>query len=161
MRPLLDPDLASCTDTQMIETGSARAFTTPPSLDEIAVLAERALAAIPAALARHLCGVGIAVEERADDATLDEVGLDSSWDLTGLYRGTPLPARSVDDIARQPDLIFLYRGAILLEWIETGVELFRLVRNVVVHEIAHHFGFSDASIAALEEEMDERDAPDA
>ncbi len=80
-------------------------------------------------------------------------GSSSAWELTGLYRGTPLTERSVGDIARQPDLIFLYRQPILLEWIETGEELFRLVRNVLVHEIAHHFGFSDAAIEALEREM--------
>lgn len=128
-------------------------FGAPPSLDDIAQLAERALAAIPARLARHLEGVGIAVEESADDETLNEMGIESPWELTGLYRGTPLTARSVDDIARQPDLIFLYREAILLEWIETGEDLFRLVRNVLVHEVAHHFGFSDAEIEALEREM--------
>jgi acetylglutamate kinase len=122
-------------------------------LDDIAEMAERALAAIPPRLARHVAGVGIAVEEAADDETLDEMGIESPWELTGLYRGTPLPERSVDDIARQPDLIFLYREAILLEWIETGEDLYRLVRNVLVHEIAHHFGFSDAEIEALEREM--------
>ena len=131
---------------------SATAFGPPPSLDDLAALAERALAAIPPRLARHVAGVGIAVEELPDDATLDELGIESEWDLTGLYSGTPLTQRSVDDIARQPDLIFLYRQPILLEWIETGEDLFRLVRNVVVHEIAHHFGFSDADIAALEQE---------
>ena len=129
-------------------------FGAPPSLDSIAEMAERALAAIPARLARHVEGVGITVEEAADDETLDEMGIESPWELTGLYRGTPLPERSIDDIARQPDLIFLYREAILLEWIETGEDLFRLVRNVLVHEIAHHFGFSDAEIEALEQEMD-------
>ena len=51
-----------------------------------------------------------------------------------------------------PDLVVLYREPILLEWIETGEDLFRLVRNVLIHEIAHHFGFSDADIAALEED---------
>jgi predicted Zn-dependent protease with MMP-like domain len=136
------------------EADNRPTFGAPPSLDDIAELAERALAAIPARLARHIEGVGIAVEESADDETLDEMGIESPWDLTGLYRGTPLTARSVDDIARQPDLIFLYREAILLEWIETGEELFRLVRNVLVHEIAHHFGFNDAEIEALEQEMD-------
>ncbi|MEO8715819.1 MAG: metallopeptidase family protein, partial [Acetobacteraceae bacterium] len=85
-------------------------------------------------------------------ATLDEMGIESAWDLTGLYHGTPLTARSVDDIARQPDLIFLYREPILLEWIEEGEDLYRLVRNVVIHEVAHHFGFSDAEIAMLETE---------
>ncbi len=77
-----------------------------------------------------------------------------AWDLTGLYSGTPLTQRSVDDIARPPNLIFLYRQPILLEWIETGEDLYRLVRNVVVHEVAHHFGFSDAEIAKLEGQMD-------
>ncbi len=60
----------------------------------------------------------------------------------------------MSDIARQPDLIFLYRQPILLEWIETGVDLYHLVRNVLVHEVAHHFGFSDEAIEALEREMD-------
>ena len=89
-----------------------------------------------------------------DDETLDDLEIESAWDLTGLYRGTPLTERSVSDIARQPDLIFLYRQPILLEWIETDVDLERLVRNVLVHEVAHHFGFSDAEIAALEQEME-------
>lgn len=127
-------------------------FGLPPSADDIASLAERALSEIPPDLARHIGGVGIAVEDVADDATLDEMGIESAWDLTGLYRGTPLTARGVADSGRQPDLIFLYREPILLEWIENGEDLYRLVRNVVIHEIAHHFGFSDDDIARLEAE---------
>jgi acetylglutamate kinase len=126
----------------------------PPSAQDIADLAERAFAAIPARLAEHVRGVGISVEEMPDDETLDDIGIESPWDLTGLYHGTPLTERSVSDIARQPDLIFLYRQPILMEWIETGEDLYRLVRNVLVHEIAHHFGFSDAAIEALEREME-------
>ena len=125
-------------------------FTLPPTLEDIAALAERALASIPPPLAAHLRDVGAVVEERADDATLDDLGLESTWDLSGLYRGVPLTQRSVMDPVQQPDRIFLFREAILLEWIETGEDLYRLVRNVVVHEIAHHFGFSDADIAAIE-----------
>lgn len=130
------------------------ALSKPPSADDIADLADRAFAAIPERLARHVQGVGISVEEMPDDETLDELGIGSAWDLTGLYRGTPLTERSLDAIAPQPDLIFLYRQPILLEWIETGEELYRLVRNVLVHEIAHHFGFSDADIEAIEGEME-------
>lgn len=133
---------------------SGRRFTTPPSGDELADLAEQALAAIPARLRRHVAGVGIAVEEIADDATLEEMGIEQAYDLTGLYRGVPLHLRSSGDIARAPDLIFLYRLPILLEWIEAGEELYPLVRNVLIHEIAHHFGFSDAEIERLEQEMD-------
>jgi acetylglutamate kinase len=132
----------------------AARFTTPPSVDDIVALADRALAAIPPGLRRHVHNVSIAVEEMPDDDTLDELGIESEWDLSGFYRGTPLHRRSVHDIARGPDLIFLYRQPILLEWIETDVDLYRLVRNVLVHEIAHHFGFSDAEIDALEQQMD-------
>jgi acetylglutamate kinase len=130
-------------------------FGAPPSADDIADLAERALEAIPARLARHIQGVGITVEDMPDEETLEQLGIDSAWELTGMYAGTPLPQRSVEDIARQPDMIFLYREPILLEWIETGEDLDRLVRNVLIHEVAHHFGFSDAEIDALEAEMDD------
>jgi predicted Zn-dependent protease with MMP-like domain len=101
-----------------------------------------------------MADVGVTVEERADEETLKQMGMESVWELTGLYRGTPLTERSVLDPMQQPDLIFLYREPILLEWIETGEDLYRLVRNVVVHEVAHHFGFSDADIAAIEQEPD-------
>ena len=129
-------------------------FTTPPDPDTIAALAERALAAIPARLRAHIANLAIAVEEEADDDTLAEMGFETPWELTGLYRGTPLGERSVSDITRGPDLIPLSRLPILLEWIEEGEDLYRLVRNVLIHEVAHHFGFSDAEIAALEAEID-------
>ncbi len=125
-------------------------YTTPPDSEAIAVLAEQALLEIPEALRRHIQGVGISVAEFADDETLDAMGIESEWDLTGLYTGTPIGERSVGDIARPPDLIFLYRQPILLEWVEGGEDLGRLVRNVVIHEIAHHFGFSEEEIEALE-----------
>jgi predicted Zn-dependent protease with MMP-like domain len=128
--------------------------TTPPGTEEMVALAERAFAAIPPRLARAVQGVGIVVEDMPDDETLDDMGIESAWDLTGLYRGVPLHQRSLSDVPAQPDMIFLYRQPILLEWIETGEDLYRLVRNVLVHEIAHHFGFSDAEIEALEGEME-------
>lgn len=129
------------------------AFGPPPTLDDMTEMAERALATIPLRLARHVQGVGISVVEMPDEETLDELDINSAWELTGLYHGTPLTERSVSDPVREPDLIFLYRQPILLEWIETGEDLFHLVRSVVVHEVAHHFGFSDADIEAIENEM--------
>ncbi|NDG49971.1 MAG: metallopeptidase family protein [Rhodospirillales bacterium] len=124
--------------------------TTPPSTDDIIQMAEHALDAIPAELRAMVRGVAIMVEDVADDETLAAMGLENPWDLTGLYSGTPLTQKSVLDVALQPDTIFLYREPILLEWIETGEELFRLVRNVLIHEIGHHFGLSDADIDRLE-----------
>ncbi len=123
-----------------------------PSADLIADLAEEALAGIPAVLREHVRGVSILVEDAADDETLDALGLDSVWDLTGLYRGIPFGQAEGVDVRHAPDMILLYREPILLEWIETGEDLRRLVRTVLIHEIAHHFGFSDADIARLERE---------
>ena len=124
----------------------------PPDAADLARLAERALAAIPDALRGHLAGVAIAVEELADDETLESLGMESAWDLTGLYHGVPRPQRRTGDLPGGPDMIVLYRQAILLEWIETGEDLGRLVASVLIHEAAHHFGFSDADIEALERE---------
>ncbi|TCH96988.1 metallopeptidase family protein [Roseococcus sp. SYP-B2431] len=124
--------------------------TTPPSLEDILEMAEDAFAAIPAELRELVRGAAILVEEVADDELAAEMGLDSAWELTGLYRGTPLTQKSVLDAPASPDTILLFREPILLEWIETGEDLFRLIRNVVIHEIGHHFGLSDADIDRLE-----------
>ena len=90
------------------------------------------------------------VEDIADDATLEDLGLDNPWELTGLYRGIPLTERSVSDPVLLPDMVFLYREAILMEWVETGEDLNRLVSSVLVHEIAHHLGYSDDDIERIE-----------
>ena len=127
-------------------------YSVPPSADDLAELAEQALAAFPPALAGRVRGVSILVEDAADEDTLALMGLDSPWQLTGLYRGVPWGRRGVAETPDQPDMILLFREAILLEWIETGDDLAELVRTVLVHEIAHHFGFSDAEIEALEAE---------
>lgn len=133
-----------------------RLFTTPPSVEEIAALADRALdwlaARVPFDLRPHLSGVHILVEEFADDDTLEEMGIESPYELTGLYRGTPLTQASTADTGAEPPMVLLFREPILLEWIEEGHDLTRLVRNVLVHEIAHHFGFSDDEIIRLERE---------
>ncbi len=126
--------------------------TTPPSLDDLVEMAEAALAAIPRELREAVRGAAIVVEETPDDETLAEMGIDNPWDLTGLYRGTALTRKSLADVPAEPDMILLYREPILLEWIETGEDLFRLVRNVLLHEIGHHFGLSEDDIERLERE---------
>lgn len=127
-------------------------YTTPPGLDDILQMAEHALRAIPSSLRRKMDGVTFIVEQAPTEDLVEEMGLESPWDLTGLYRGTPLTRKSVLDAPGEPDTILLFREPILLEWIETGVDLSHLVRNVLIHEIGHHFGFSDADIERLERE---------
>jgi len=129
------------------------AYTRPPGEDDILRMAETALAALPPKLARHVAGVAILVEDLADEETLASLEIDNPWELTGLYRGIPMTERSISDPVRLPDTIMLYRDAILVEWIETGEDLGRLVSSVLVHEIAHHFGFSDAEIERIEADM--------
>ncbi len=137
----------------MVERSMAlRRFGAPPSAEDLVDMAEQALAAIPAALRRHVQGVAILVEEAPDDETLAELGIENAWELTGVYRGVPIGEKGAGETRQEPDLILLYREPILLEWIETGEELFNLVRNVLIHEIAHHFGFSDPDIEDLERE---------
>ena len=126
-------------------------YTLPPAIEDIAELGEQALGAIPSALRERVRGVTILVEDAADDQTVAELGLENAWELTGLYRGIPFGQAS-GAVPHAPDLIVLYREPILLEWIETGEDLFSLVRTVLIHEIAHHFGFSDDDIATLEAE---------
>ena len=132
------------------------AYTTPPGEDDILAMAEAALAALPPRLSRHVNDVAILVEDMADEETLASLEVEHPWELTGLYRGVPLTERSVTDSGRLPDTIMLYRDPILIEWIETGEDLGRLVGSVLVHEIAHHLGFSDAEIEAIEADMLER-----
>ncbi len=127
-------------------------YSLPPSAEDIGDLADRALTAVPAPLRERVRGVAILVEDAADDETLRELGIEDAWSLTGLYRGVPFGQAEGMAAPRGPDMIVLYREPILLEWIEGGEDLFRLVRIVLIHEIAHHFGFSDAEIAALEAE---------
>ena len=127
-------------------------FHRPPTLDDIADLAGEAFPAIPQELRTLIRGAAIVVEEVADEETAHDLGFESPWALTGLYRRAGWTQKSVLDAPMENDTITLYRGPILLEWIETGEDLFRLVRNVLIQEIAHHFGFSDADIERLEGE---------
>ena len=108
---------------------------TAPSLAELEALANRALQTIPAELRRHLGAVVIRVEDFPDEDTEKEMGLESPFDLLGLYRGVDLPRKSVSDPRPAIDMIFLYRRPILDYWCETGEELYRVVRHVLIHEI--------------------------
>ena len=124
----------------------------PPSLADLEALAERALATIPDPLKRHLGRIVIRVDEFPDEEVEEEMGLESPFDILGLYRGVALPLKSVADVRPDADMIFLYRRPILDYWCETGEDLYRVVRHVLIHEIGHHFGFSDDDMERLEAE---------
>jgi predicted Zn-dependent protease with MMP-like domain len=127
-------------------------FGPPPTLGDLEALAERALATISPELKRHLGRVVIHVVEFPDEETEAEMGLDSPFDILGLYRGVALPHQSVMSPTAEPELIFLYRRPILDYWCETGESLYAVVRHVLIHEIGHHFGFSDEDMERIEAE---------
>lgn len=130
---------------------SERPFGTAPSLDDLAALAERAFAALPDGFRKLAGQVLFRVEDFAEQAVLEELGIEDPFELTGLYQGVDLAHRSVFDPAPQPSMVFLYRRPILDEWADHGeVTLEELVTHVLVHEIGHHFGLSDADIEAVE-----------
>jgi predicted Zn-dependent protease with MMP-like domain len=125
---------------------------TAPSLADLDAFANRALETIPTELRRHLGAVVIRVEDFPDEDTEKEMELESPFDLLGLYRGVGLPRKSVSDPRPHIDMIFLYRRPILDYWCESGEELYAVVRHVLIHEIGHHFGFSDADMERIETE---------
>ena len=130
-------------------------FSSPPSLDDFVAMAETGFARIPARLRAMVEGVAIRVEEFPDSDTMREMALETPFDLLGLYVGTPFGEKSVTESAQHPDIIFLYRRPILDYWCETGEDLSHVVRHVLIHEIGHHFGFSDEDMEALERQVDD------
>lgn len=127
-----------------------------PTIDEIETLARQALATIPDELRHYVGDVVIRIDEFPDEETCHDMELESEFDLLGLYRGVSLDHREAAGTRQDVDMIFLYRRPLLDYWCETGEELGHLVRHVLIHEIGHHFGFSDADMEALELLADER-----
>jgi len=122
-----------------------------PSIADIERLAEKAFLAMPDAVRARCTTLVVRVEDEADAQTLASMGMDDPYDLTGLYDGIPWTEKSVSDPVPQADVVRLYRLAILWEWIDRGdVTLEELVTHVLVHEIAHHMGWSDDDIAAID-----------
>lgn len=123
-----------------------------PSAGDIEGLARAAMAGLPEMFRAHLGDVVLRVEEYADEETLAALGIDHPLDLSGLYHGRPIGEKSSMDSGALPDVITLYRRAILEEWIETGVDLDALVTHVLIHEVGHHFGLSDDDMHRIERE---------
>lgn len=129
-------------------------FGEPPTAADIHAMAKRALDGIPQGLRRHMRDVVILIEEFPDAETEAEMDLESPFDLLGLYHGISLDRKSVSDAPDDVDRILLYRRALLDCWCETGEDLEALIRNTLIHEVGHHFGFSDDDMDHLESDDD-------
>lgn len=124
------------------------------SLAEMEAMALEVFERLPAQF-RKLCeGVIIRVDDFPTEEVLDELECESEFDLLGLFQGVGLPQQSFGDVARLPNMVWLYRRPILDYWAEHEESLGHIVRHVLIHEIGHHFGLSDDDMAAIEAQAD-------
>ena len=122
-----------------------------PDNELIRLMAEAAIRTLPEPYRAAAALVALRVQEFAEPELLEALGIEDPYELTGLYDGTPLTEKSFADQPMQPDQIFLFRRAIVEEWLDRGdVSLGELVAHVFVHELAHHFGWSDDDIARID-----------
>jgi predicted Zn-dependent protease with MMP-like domain len=122
-----------------------------PDVLLIEQLAREAVIALPEPFRAAATQIVLRVEDFASEEVIEALGCDGPYDLTGLYEGIPLTEKSVSHQPLHPDIIWLFRKPILDEWIERGdVSLAEMVTHVMIHELAHHFGWSDEDIAAID-----------
>ena len=114
-------------------------------------MARDTVANLPEAFRASASHIHLLIEDFPAQDLLDALGIDDPFELTGLYDGTPLTERNLSDPPRSPDRIWLFRRPILDEWIDRGdVSIGELVAHVMIHELAHHFGWSDEDIARID-----------
>ncbi len=137
------------------DKGSGWAESQAPSLDDIEAIAQASYAALPDTF-RALCGaIEFRVSEFPEDEVLDDLGIESEFDLLGLFQGTGLAQDSAAGHTGQlPNRVWLYRRPILDYWAEHEESLGAVVSHVLVHEIGHHFGLSDDDMEAIEASAD-------
>ncbi len=122
-----------------------------PSLEDFEQMAATAFAALPAEFRALVGDVPCVVTDFPDEETIAEMALESEFDILGLFRGVGMPQGAAYPVTGQlPNLIWLYRRPILDYWAEHEETLGAIVTHVLVHEIGHHFGFSDADMDAIE-----------
>jgi len=121
-----------------------------PTLAEFEAMAAQAWERLAPEFREVCSDLVIRVEDFALDEVLDELDIESPFDLMGLYQGLSLDKKSVLDQAREPDMVFLYRRAILDYWCDGEETLGEIITHVLVHEIGHHFGFSDRDMEDIE-----------
>jgi predicted Zn-dependent protease with MMP-like domain len=125
-----------------------------PTAADIDAIARRTLAGLPEPFSTSLGDIVLLVEEVADAATARSLGLKHPMQLSGLYQGVPLNRQSVLQSGTLPERVTLYSRPLLAEWRSTGFSLEQIVAHVVIHEIGHHFGFSDEDMHALESQAE-------
>ncbi len=133
--------------------GSGWAEISAPSLEDFEIMAAEAFAGLPAEFRALVGDVPCVVSDFPDEETITEMELDSEFDILGLFRGVGMPQGAANPMTGQlPNQIWLYRRPILDYWAESeeGETLGEIITHVLVHEIGHHFGFSDEDMEVIE-----------
>ena len=120
------------------------------SLADIERIALSTVEGLPAPFRAAATEVVVQVQDWPPQDILAEMEIDDPLDLTGLYDGIPMTEKSVMDSGQGPDIVWLFREPILEEWRARDVTIEALVAHVTIHEFAHHFGWSDAQISAID-----------
>lgn len=124
-----------------------------PDIATFEAIARQAWQKLPAAFRERCDDVVIRVQDFAEDDVIDELGLETPFDLMGLYQGVALTQKSVSDTPQGPDVVVLYRRAILDEWANGDDSLGEIISHVLIHEVGHHFGFSDEDMEEIEDDV--------
>jgi predicted Zn-dependent protease with MMP-like domain len=122
----------------------------PETHEDFEVSAQAIWDGLPEPFRAALGNVTVHVADFADAETLKTLHIRDPYDLLGLYHGVGLPSKSVWNPVSLPDRIFLYRLPILSYASRNREPVDRVIRHVLIHEIGHHFGFSDAGMALIE-----------
>jgi len=122
-----------------------------PSLADFEALAVAAFDGLPAEFRALIGEIQIRIADFPDDDVVDDMELDSEFDILGLFQGVGLAHDSAAvETGRLPNMVWLYRRPILDYWAEHEDSLGAVVTHVLVHEIGHHFGLSDDDMEAIE-----------
>lgn len=112
-------------------------------------LVRQALDTLPEEIAQRIDNVDVEVEDWASPQTLTSARVGRGRTLLGLYQGVPLTKRNSGYNMVPPDRITIFQGP-LERMAADDDDLVRRVRDVVVHEVAHHFGISDERLREIE-----------
>ena len=127
---------------------------TAPTLDDIEELAQDTFERLPDEFRKRCGEILFRVEDFPDDDVMEEMELETPYDILGLFQGVGITeTQQSDPVPREPSMVFLYRRPILDEWSDSEITLGDIVTHVLVHEIGHHFGFSDADMERIESEI--------
>lgn len=140
----------------MADNAILMGFSTPPTIDDLTMIAEDVLDTLPEDLLAYTGDLAIRVDDLPDADIEDELDLDSPYDLLALYRGTGIPMKNPGNMTNEMEIVVLYRRPVLDVWCETGDDLNELVRNTLLYEIGQSFGFSEEEIELMHD-MQERD----